>query len=143
MTKLFIFLCLFFVVDVQAQEELKRPSPSQCSLDTMPRIFNKAEFPPKFNGSFLKFLEKNLWYPDTSQDKGIPGIVVVEFIVHKNGTLDNFKLSEDSPQKNKWLVNESIRVLKLSSGRWLPAIQNYVMVECYHRQQINFVLANE
>ena len=143
MIKIIFFICLLFTGNIYAQEVRERPDVAACSADTAQRIFTKAEFPPKFNGSFLKFLEQYLRYPDSAQIKGVQGVVLVEFLVHKDGTVTDVKLSEKSPQKNKWLANETIRILKLSNGKWLPAIQNYVLVDCYHQQQINFVLAEQ
>ncbi|MBL7727265.1 MAG: energy transducer TonB [Dinghuibacter sp.] len=95
---------------------------------------------PKFNGSFRKFLEKNLKYPKRAQSMGVANVVTVGFILDDKGIVIDpmvFRSLEYS------LDHESERVIGLSSGKWNPGLKNGKPVLTYHRQSINFVLEEE
>jgi bla regulator protein blaR1 len=108
-----------------------------------PEVYLKVTEPPKFNGSFRSFLEQNLRYPVKAQDAGYQGIVKIQFIVDSKGRVLNVGVAADSKVKNKYLVAEAIRILKATSGKWLPASIDGVAVKSYHEQAINFILQED
>jgi periplasmic protein TonB len=107
------------------------------------KIYNKVEIEAKFQGSFRDFLEKNLRYPSDAQEAGQSGVVVIEFVVDREGKISDPHVADNSPVKVPSLVDEAIRIIKKSSGKWSAGIQNGTPVRSYHQQSINFVLAEE
>ncbi len=90
------------------------------------------------DAAWIHFLNKNLKYPVEAIDNEMKGTVIVGFIVNRDGTLSNIE-AISSPGKP--LSAEAIRILKLSSGNWLPAFQNGRTVKCYARKLIQFRLS--
>jgi outer membrane biosynthesis protein TonB len=84
-----------------------------------------------------------LKYPKEAIEQNITGNVIIEFTVNKKGVLSNFKLSPTSPQKNIHLVNESIRVLKLSSGKWTPAKKDKKSIVANFSKSIMFAIVED
>lgn len=50
---------------------------------------------PTGNAEMMKFIQKNLIVPDKAIKEKIEGIVVIEFVVEKDGTLTNIKIIKD------------------------------------------------
>ncbi len=78
---------------------------------------------PRFKGkealvSFPQWIGTQLQYPETLQQQGLGGRVVVRFVIEQNGDLSNVEILE-SPYL--LLSAEVIRVLGLSP-RWTPGI---------------------
>lgn len=107
------------------------------------KIYNKVEIEARFNGNFRDFLEKNLKYPDGAAENGEEGTIVVEFVIDKEGNVNNIRLSENSPSKVVALYEEAARIIKRSSGKWNAGEQNGQKVKSYHQQGIKFVLPSE
>jgi protein TonB len=78
---------------------------------------------PEFPGgivAFMKWLTKNLMYPQSARQKKIEGKVVVAFIVNKDGSISDAKVvSPVSPELDK----EALRLMSLMP-RWEPGIEN-------------------
>jgi Gram-negative bacterial TonB protein C-terminal len=121
---------------VEKQEE------NNSKLNTN-KIYSKTEIEPKFIDTLYKFISKNLRYPNEAQEKEQEGIVIIKFIVEIDGNLSELEVDESSPTKYISLINESIRVLKKSSGKWSPGIQNGILVRCYSKHTINFVIPKD
>jgi protein TonB len=100
--------------------------------------FMKVEVDASFPGgpaAWLRFMNKNLRYPDEAMDKGITGTVVVQFIVDKDGNVSDVQAISGPEQGG--LREEAIRVIK-KSGKWTPALQNARYVKAYRRQPVTF-----
>ena len=67
-------------------------------------------------------------YPTAALEKGITGMVVVSFVIDKDGKVTDLK----SPVKIDFLSNELERVIKLLPA-WKPGMQDgkAVAVQCY------------
>lgn len=100
----------------------------------------------------MKLLQANVRYPETAQSMGVQGRIVVEFIVEKDGSVSDVKVckkditpslegatviayGEDKPKPTeeelqelrkatKALEEETIRVARLTSGKWTPGEQD-------------------
>jgi TonB family protein len=84
----------------------------------------------------LRFINKNLRYPKAAQEKGISGLVVVNFIVTSTGQLKDPKVitSVDS-----LLDNEAVRAV-MATSPWIPGKQNGKPVDVYFTVPVRFVL---
>lgn len=107
------------------------------SLQSM--VFTKVESESEFpgaNGGWKRYLEKNFVYPERAINNKIQGMVIVQFIVDKEGKIQDpriFKSVEYS------IDEEALRIIR-KSPRWIPAQQNGRLVKSYKRQPIIFQL---
>lgn len=78
---------------------------------------------PSFDGKgyehFVEFIAENITYPEQAGKYGIRGVVFVQFIVEKDGSVSNVRLIKGV---DPLLDNEAIRVIK-SSPKWEPGRQ--------------------
>ena len=106
--------------------------------DPEPEIWTKVEIESSYPGggpAWLRFLNKNLHYPDDAQNNEIQGVVVVQFIVDDKGNVSDVQ-AISGPDKGG-LREEAVRAIR-KSGLWTPAIQNGRQVKSYKRQPITF-----
>ena len=88
-------------------------------------IFTVAEVTPVFNcmgQSLEEFIKENIKYPYLwpVPEKGTSGAVHLQFVVEKDGSVSDIKILRGlSPQCDQ----EAIRVVKLTSSFWTPALQ--------------------
>src|SRR5579859_6783561 len=104
------------------------------------KTFTKVEIESDFPGgagAWLRYLNKNLRYPDDAVINEIQGTVVVQFIVDKEGNVSDVQAI--SGPENGGLREEAVRVIK-KSGKWTPAVQNGRQVKSYKKQPIVFKL---
>jgi protein TonB len=104
------------------------------------KTFTKVEIESEFPGgaaAWLRYLNKNLRYPDDAVNNEIQGTVVVQFIVDKEGNVSDVQAI--SGPDNGGLREEAVRVIK-KSGKWTPAVQNGRQVKSYKKQPIVFKL---
>ncbi len=76
---------------------------------------------PMYRGGIDKlyeFIEANLVYPKWEKNQKIEGRVIVDFIVEKDGTINNPRILR-VPDKSKNLGNESLRLINLMP-KWIP-----------------------
>jgi periplasmic protein TonB len=105
--------------------------------------YTSVEIQARFKGNFKAYLEGALRYPSDAQEAGQQGIVIIQFIVDKEGNISNIEVDENSPVKYPGLVAEAIRIIKKTNGKWIAGVQNGVSVKSYHQQAINFFIAEE
>jgi TonB family protein len=102
---------------------------------TVTIFMREAEFPGGAN-HWLRFLNKNLRYPDSAVVYEIQGTVIVDFMVSKEGKAGNFRVSQSV---NKYLDEEALRVMN-QMPEWIPSISGGIATESYKRQPIVFSL---
>jgi len=95
-----------------------------------------VDVPAKFDGNWIKFLEKNLNAEVPVDNGAAPGrySVVVQFVVDMEGNVSDIKALTSH---GYGVEQEAIRVLK-KAPRWQPAIAGGFMVKAYHKQVIVF-----
>lgn len=80
----------------------------------------KADIMPKFqNGDNIKFrnwVQERVVYPKKAADNGISGIVTVQFVIEKDGTLSNTKVLRSV---SKEIDEEVLKIVNLSE-KWTP-----------------------
>ena len=101
--------------------------------------FKKVEIESAFPGgpaAWLRYLNGNLRYPDYDVKHNIQGIVVVGFIVDKEGHIPPSSVWVDrSVEYNA--DQEALRII-FTSPDWTPAVQNGKNVKSYKKQPIVF-----
>lgn len=102
-------------------------------------VFQAVEQMPSFPGGteeMMKYLQKNMTYPQTAAENGIQGTVFVTFVVDKHGKISDVKVIRGvDPELDK----EAVRVAK-SMPPWLPGKQNGVAVRVAFTMPVKFVL---
>ncbi|MFD1553577.1 hypothetical protein DNU06_07830 [Putridiphycobacter roseus] len=82
-------------------------------------IYDKVDKHPEYIGgdqAMIQYIAKNIVYPKGDKDAGIEGTVYCEFVVQKDGSLDNVKIVKG---KSPTLDAEVIRVIS-SMPKWIP-----------------------
>ncbi len=98
------------------------PEPPRVQQD---EVLTFAEEMPQFPGGSAaqqEYLRKTTIYPFNARDEGRQGVVYVNFIVRKDGTISDVKIAKgvkDSPDLDK----EAIRVIS-SMPNWIPGKMN-------------------
>ncbi|MBX7182448.1 MAG: energy transducer TonB [Bacteroidia bacterium] len=113
------------------------PPPSSSESDT---IYQHPEQEAEFPGgksSMIKYIAKNLVYPEDAVINGISGSIQVFFIVEKDGQVSHVELAK--PNQDKQLSKEALRIVKMFP-KFLPARQNGRPVRSSIVLPINFLL---
>ena len=107
--------------DMEAMEEEEMLPPPPDDDDVV--SFRVVEDMPQFPGGpteFIKWLTRNLKYPEAARQRIVQGKVVAEFIVNKDGSVTNVAIVTSlSPPCDR----EVLRVLRMMP-RWQAGIQN-------------------
>jgi protein TonB len=106
-----------------------------------PEIFNHVEQMPMFPGGdeeLLKWLQKNIVYPEIAKEQNIQGTVNLRFVVRPNGTIDDVQIVK-SLDKN--CDQEAVRGVK-KMPKWIPGQQNGKAVNVYYNLPVRFKLQN-
>lgn len=85
-----------------------------------------AWFPYQVNGQYeggnqalMKFISSNIRYPKRAREMGFEGKVMIQFILDKNGIVNNERIISNT----EWLLNEeTLRVFRLVPSKWKPAM---------------------
>ena len=97
--------------------------PVAVDEDDNPLNFRIVEQLPEFPGgmsAYVKWLTKNLKYPLAAQKQKIEGRVVVSFVINRDGSLTDIKVSKSA---NPILDSEALRVAKMMP-KWKPGLNN-------------------
>ena len=85
---------------------------------------------------FLKFLGNNITYPTISQENGVQGKVIFQFVVNKAGSIvDPVVVRSVDP----YLDKEALRVIK-TMPKWKPGKQRGKAVRVKYTVPVNFKL---
>ncbi|WP_455671431.1 energy transducer TonB [Phocaeicola sp.] len=102
-------------------------------------IFQVVEEMPEFPGGMaecLKFLGKNIKYPNISQENGVQGKVIVQFVVNQDGSIvDPVVVRSVDP----YLDKEALRVIK-TMPKWKPGKQRGKAVRVKYTVPVTFKL---
>ncbi len=98
-----------------------------------------AEKMPEYPGGqaeMYKFLQDNIQYPESARTNQIQGVVLVEFVVERDGKVSNVEVKASLyPDCDK----EAVRVIKLMKN-WEPARSMGKPVRCFFRIPVTFTL---
>ena len=102
------------------------------------KIFCQESGYPGGVTAWLQFLNKNLHCPDAAVNREFQGMVIVQFMVSKEGKTSDLNVIQSA---GKDLNDEAIRVIK-KSGDWEPAVNGGTAVNAYKTQPVVFRLEN-
>lgn len=106
---------------------------------TPEKIFNLTDSLAEFPGGqaeLMLWLSQNIRYPESAQQNGISGRVVVKCIIEKDGSIRGPVVVKGVDRD---LDQEAIRVVK-SMPKWIPAKNNGEPVRSYYSIPITFRL---
>lgn len=117
--------------------------PVEVKTDSLNAAGNEAldiaETMPEFKGgmnALLQYLSANIKYPKTAEKAGIQGRVVVQFVVAKDGSIEDTKVVRSvDPELDK----EALRVVN-AMPNWKPGIQDGKPVRVKYTVPIMFRL---
>lgn len=121
------------VVEEKKVEE-KKPEPE--------KIFIAVEQPAEFPGgqaAMMKWLSNNIRYPESAQQNGISGRVVVKFVVERDGSVSSPTVVKGVDRD---LDQEALRVVK-KMPKWQPGKNNGQPVRSYFNLPVTFRLQNQ
>ena len=107
---------------------------------TKKEVYTVVETMPEFPGGSLemmKFMQKNVHYPEDAKKKGIVGKSFVKFIVEEDGSISNQQIIKSSG--NESLDKEALRVISLMP-KWKPGFQKGKPVRTYFNIPLIFKL---
>jgi protein TonB len=110
---------------------------SQSSNSTEQEPFVFAEQMPEFIGgdnALMAFLKKNIKYPAKALKANIQGVVMINFVVHTDGSIRKAKVTKGI---GGGCDEEALRVIK-KMPKWKPGRQGGNNVPVYFDVPINF-----
>ncbi|GAB4047568.1 energy transducer TonB [Spirosoma litoris] len=111
-----------------------------CLLGGDTITYTVLEKVPEFKGGMQalgNFLAQNLHYPPEAQQSKIEGQVFLSFIIDADGRVIDIDLVKGLGHGTN---EEAIRVLKATSGRWIPGHQRGQKINVKYNLPINFSL---
>ena len=100
------------------------------SVDEMPEFYRGG-----ING-LVQYLSENIKYPIIAREKGIQGRVIVQFVVNKDGSIEDAKIVRSvDPNLDK----EALRVV-MSMPKWKPGKKDGKAVRVKYVLPVNFKL---
>ena len=133
---LLIFQC-FLVILLHAQADSSKNGLGEKTAKN-DSTFVKVEIESDFPGgqpAWIRFLNQNLVYPPKAVRRNVEGTVWLQFIVEKNGSLNDIQVISGPGL----LVDAALKVIR-ESPNWKPAIQDGRKVRSYKKQPITFRL---
>ncbi len=106
-----------------------------------PEIFTVVEEMPEFPGGpmeMMKYIQKNIQYPQMAKEAGLSGKCFLKFVVNGNGNITDVQVLKGVPGCQE-CDKEAIRVVK-SMPNWKAGKQNGRSVSVFFNLPINFQL---
>lgn len=126
--------------NVVEEEKAEPESVTESSDDD--EVFVIVEDSPEFPGgmdSLYAFLGANIHYPAEAKKDSIEGLVFVQFVVEKDGSIYNIRVLRDI---GGGCGEEVVRVIKMMP-KWQPAKQRGTPVRCQFNLPVKFSLEEE
>ena len=132
------------IIPITEQEQPKQapPPPEAPKMEEVLEIAENdadVEEMPSFPGGMgecMKFLSKNINYPSISQENGVQGRVIVQFVVNTDGSIvDPVVVRGVDP----YLDKEALRVIKMMP-KWSPGKQRNKPVRVKYTVPVMFRL---
>lgn len=116
--------CMFITAACSTEEEptiaVQEKETASVEKNDTSKALTYAEQMPVYKDSeaaLITFLGSNIKYPEAAEKAGVEGITVMSFVVETDGTITNIEIVKSlSPETDQ----EAVRVVKLTSGSWIP-----------------------
>jgi TonB family protein len=121
---------VIIITTQKRQEEIDREP-------VMSDVFDRAEEMPQFPGGhmgLIQYLSSNIRYPEDAKKTGAQGRVVVSFIVEKDGSISNARVTKPTYSS---LDEEALRVVN-AMPKWTPGKVNGKPEKIKYSIPINF-----
>lgn len=140
---LLLALCAVMIPSMAKSQGTPTPlhpidSGTRKALDSLSKAGYKVEIESEFPGgarAWLQFLNDHLVYPKKAIRKRIEGVVLLQFIVDKDGSVSDVRVLDGDP-----ILAEAALKAMADSPKWRPAVQNGKYVKSYKKQPITFKL---
>ncbi len=100
--------------------------------------YTTVRIDPEFRGgwpAWYKYLTKNIVYPHSASQNNIQGQVLITFVVGINGEIMNVVAQTNF---GFGLEDEAVRVVKNSSGKWVPGMRRGKKVKVQYTLPVKF-----
>ena len=107
-----------------------------------PDVFDKVDEMPQFPGgmpAMMQYLSSNIRYPEDAKEAGAQGRVIVSFIVEKDGSISNAKVTKPTYSS---LDDEALRVVS-AMPKFTPGKQNGQAVRVKYSVPVSFRLGSK
>ena len=97
------------------------------------KVYSVYEIPegypayPNGKDALIKFISRNINYPDSAREHAIYGKVIVNFVIDETGSVCNVRVTQNA---NPYLDEEAVRVVK-KMPKWIPGSKQKGNVEYY------------
>ena len=127
-------------IKVTPKSDLRETNPAEIKSYSPPvmHVEKTAEFKGGMN-KLYEFVGENVKYPTRCMEADIEGVVILQFVVEADGTLSNVR-SITTHKSCPEMDAEAIRVIKMTSGKWIPGLQRNKAVRCSFRLPVRFDL---
>jgi tonB family C-terminal domain len=129
-----ILASLFFFIGMTMSYAQTKSQPTKeataSSQDDPEKIYESVDESPTFPGGFkalLKYLAKNIQYPQEAVKSMIQGKVILQFVIERDGTIGDLGVRQGV---DPLLDAEAIRVVR-SMPRWTPGKKDDKAVRCH------------
>ena len=124
------------ITTVKHQKEIYNEQISQ------PDVFDKVDEMPQFPGgmpAMMQYLSSNIRYPEDAKEAGAQGRVIVSFIVEKDGSISNAKVTKPTYSS---LDEEALRLVS-AMPNFIPGKQNGEAVRVKYSFPVSFRLGSK
>ena len=128
------------VEEVVVVEETVVEEAGEVATEPLEEALPVAEQMPEFPGGMgelMKYLGENIQYPTKAQDNHWEGVAVCQFVVEKDGSINEAKILQSSG--HELLDAEALRVI-LNMPKWTAGMQNGDSVRVKFALPISFKL---
>ena len=145
---------VYFNMPLRFKLESTPPPPPTKPEKEPKEVFKVVDQMPYFSGcedvrkrkrkacadrKMLKYIYKNIRYPAYARKKGVEGMVVIQFIVEKDGSITNPKIQRDI---GGGCGEEALRIIKLMP-KWNPGLQDGKPVAVQFNLPVRFKLGRK
>lgn len=126
--------------EVVVVEETVVDEADDIATEALEEALPVAEQMPEFPGGMgelMKYLGENIQYPTKAQDNHWEGVAVCQFVVEKDGSINEAKILQSSG--HELLDAEALRVI-LNMPKWTAGMQNGDSVRVKFALPISFKL---
>ncbi|WP_162055187.1 energy transducer TonB [Pontibacter pamirensis] len=107
----------------QPEAEALPPKQEDAAVEDA-KVYNFVDQMPAFEGSeekMFEFLHEHVRYPKEAREAGVEGIVVVKFIVERDGSITDVEMEKNLHPE---IDQEALRVARMTDRKWKPGLQD-------------------